>query len=158
MTFENFEVYLQPLVQELQQLWIGVAAYDVLKPLGSRSFTLRASVLWTIHDFLGYGVVVGVSHQGYNACPICGLDFKGEHFVEPKKMTYICTCRWLPNGHPYRSARMKGHFNGQLETHSRRKSIIAEEQLAIAAKYQSWLRSGNKDSGVGDCSKQHGVK
>ncbi len=62
MTFENFDVYLQPLVEELQQLWIGVVAYDVLKPLGFRSFTLRASLLWTIHDFLRYGVVVGVSH------------------------------------------------------------------------------------------------
>jgi hypothetical protein len=36
MTFENFDVYLQPLVEELQQLWIGVAAYDVFKPLGFR--------------------------------------------------------------------------------------------------------------------------
>jgi len=65
VTFKNFDFYLQPLVEKLQQLWTKVVAYDVLKPLGSRSFTLRASLLWTIHDFLGYGVVVGVSHQGY---------------------------------------------------------------------------------------------
>jgi hypothetical protein len=158
MTSENFEVYLQPLVQELQQLWIGVAAYDVLKPLGSRSFTLRASLLWTIHDFPGYGIVVGVSHQGYNACPIWGPDFRSEHFVELKKMTYICTCRWLPDGHPYRLARMKGHFNGQLETRSKPKSIIAKEQLETMTKYQSWLKSSNRDGGVGDRSEQHGVK
>jgi hypothetical protein len=65
VTFKNFDVYLQPLVEKLQQLWTKVVAYDVLKPLGSRSFTLRANLFWTIHDFLGYGIVVGVSHQGY---------------------------------------------------------------------------------------------
>jgi hypothetical protein len=53
---------------------------------------------------------------------------------------------------------MKGHFNGQLKILSRPKSIIAKEQLAIMAKYQSWLILGNKDGGVGDPSKQHGVK
>jgi hypothetical protein len=42
---------------------------------------------------------------------------------------------------------MKGHFNGQLETHSRPKSVIAKEQLATFAKYQSQLRSSNKYGG-----------
>jgi hypothetical protein len=62
VTNANFNVYLQPLVEELQQLWKGVPAYDVLKPLSSRSFTLRGVLLWTIHDFLGYGIVARVAH------------------------------------------------------------------------------------------------
>ncbi len=64
VTSKKFDVYLQPLVAELQKIWKKVVAYIVLKPLGSRSFTLRAR-LWTIHDFIGYIVVLGVSHQGY---------------------------------------------------------------------------------------------
>jgi hypothetical protein len=35
-------------------------------------------LIWTIHDFLGYGIVVGVAHQGFVACLICGPRFKGE--------------------------------------------------------------------------------
>ncbi len=60
--YVHFDVYLQPLVEELQQLWKGVLAYDVVKPLSSRSFTLRCVQLWTIHDFLGYGIVAKVAH------------------------------------------------------------------------------------------------
>jgi hypothetical protein len=49
VTRENFDVYLCPL-------------YDVQKPLGYRSFTLRGVLLWTIHDFPGYGILIGVTH------------------------------------------------------------------------------------------------
>jgi hypothetical protein len=71
ITSDNFDVYLQPIMEELQQLWEGVFAYDVLKPMDSKTFTLKGVLLWTIHDFLGYGCVVGVAHQRYVACPIC---------------------------------------------------------------------------------------
>lgn len=76
MTSKNFDVYLQPLVEELQQLWTRVVAYDVSKPLGFKSFTLRASLLLTIHNFPRYGVVIGVSHQGYNTYPICAPNLE----------------------------------------------------------------------------------
>ncbi len=102
----------------------------MLKPLGSRSFTLKTSMLWTIHEFPRYGVVARVIHQGYCACPICGPNSKGEHFVELGKNTHISTCRWLAVGHPYKSTRMKGHFNVQLEKCIEPKSVIAKEQLA----------------------------
>jgi hypothetical protein len=62
VTLDNFDVYLQHIVEELQQLWEGITAYDVLKPMGSRTFTLKGILLWTIHDFFGYGCVVGVAH------------------------------------------------------------------------------------------------
>jgi hypothetical protein len=66
VTSKNSDVYLQPLVEELQQPWIkNVATHDVLRPLGFRSFILRTSLLWTIHDFPRYGVVTRVNHQGY---------------------------------------------------------------------------------------------
>jgi hypothetical protein len=61
-TSRNFDVYLQLLVEELQQLWIGVPTYDVWKPLGSRSFTLRGILIWSIHDFPRYGIVGRVGH------------------------------------------------------------------------------------------------
>ncbi len=73
------------MVEKLQQLWCGVLVYDVFKPLGSRSFTLIGVLLWTIHEFLRYGIVVGVTHQGYVACPICKLEFKVQHSMELRK-------------------------------------------------------------------------
>jgi hypothetical protein len=68
-------------------------------------------LIWTIHDFLGYGIVVRLAHQGFVACLICAPRFKGEHSMELGKQTYIGTCRWLPEGHPYKIARMKENSN-----------------------------------------------
>jgi hypothetical protein len=34
VTSEVFDVYLEPLVEELIQLWDGIAAYDITKELG----------------------------------------------------------------------------------------------------------------------------
>jgi hypothetical protein len=49
VTTENFDVYMEPLLEELLELWEGVLAYDVLKDMGSREFRLRGMLLWTIH-------------------------------------------------------------------------------------------------------------
>lgn len=42
---EVFDVYLEPLVKELLQLWEGVEAYDITKDVGARAFKLRAMML-----------------------------------------------------------------------------------------------------------------
>jgi hypothetical protein len=81
-TSEVFDVYMEPLVEELLELWTSVAAYDVTKLVGFRAFMLRVVLLWTIHDFLGYGTVGGFSHQGYAGCLWCGPELGAEHFVE----------------------------------------------------------------------------
>jgi hypothetical protein len=85
VTSSNFNVYLQPLVEEPRQLWTRVPTYDVQKPLASKSFTLRGMLFWTIHDFPRYGIVAKVAHQGFASCPICGPKFRGEHSVELSK-------------------------------------------------------------------------
>ncbi len=56
------------------------------------------------------------------------------------------------------SAWMKDHFDGQIETHNKPRNIMVEEQLARAKEYQDWLNMGNNRNGVGDPSKEHGVK
>src|ERR1700738_2830296 len=77
LTSQFFDVYLEPLVEELMQLSKGVVAYDVLKHHGSRAFKLRVVLLCMIHNFLGYGIVVGIAYQGYAACLVRGPHFKG---------------------------------------------------------------------------------
>jgi hypothetical protein len=66
-------VYLQPLVDELMILCItGVDAIDVSAPKGNQRFTLQGILLWTMHDFPGYGVASSLQTQGLKACPMCG--------------------------------------------------------------------------------------
>jgi hypothetical protein len=48
----NIDVYLQPLVHELMELWdVGVTTYDVSS---KKKFTMRATLMWTINDFPAY--------------------------------------------------------------------------------------------------------
>jgi hypothetical protein len=48
-------VYMEPLVEELLELWSGIPAFDITEEEGLRNFTLRAMLIWTIHDFLDTG-------------------------------------------------------------------------------------------------------
>nr|GEW20576.1 hypothetical protein [Tanacetum cinerariifolium] len=64
----NIDVYLQPLVDELNDLWVGVEAYDSQK---KENFTLRTALLWTINDFPTYNMLSGWIGKGNNACPTC---------------------------------------------------------------------------------------
>ena len=79
---EHFDVYMMPLVEELLQLWYGVPALDITQEEGSKNFTLRAMLIWTIHDFPGNGTIGGFAHQGFAACPCCGEHLGGEHSFE----------------------------------------------------------------------------
>ncbi|XP_015968907.1 uncharacterized protein LOC107492397 [Arachis duranensis] len=46
----DIDVYLEPLVDELKQLWDGVETYDANK---GTTFKMRAALMWIISDFLG---------------------------------------------------------------------------------------------------------
>jgi hypothetical protein len=61
ITSNNFDLYLQHVVEELQQLWEGVRAYDVLNLVGLGPSHLEV-FYFGLHDFLGYGCVDGVAH------------------------------------------------------------------------------------------------
>ncbi len=84
----NFDVYLEPVIEELEELWKGVARLDVLQPPGCRTFVLRAMLMWTIHDFPGYGLVSGCQHQGYKACPPCGSSTMSRWSKELGKVVF----------------------------------------------------------------------
>ena len=51
MPGNDIDVYLQPLMKELEELWMeGVDTYDVSM---CEMFKMRAALMWTISDFLG---------------------------------------------------------------------------------------------------------
>lgn len=53
-------VYIEPLIDELLELWNGVTMYDVSRPIGQRQFQFHAMLLWTIHDASGLTHIWGM--------------------------------------------------------------------------------------------------
>ncbi|KAG8501438.1 hypothetical protein CXB51_003791 [Gossypium anomalum] len=67
----DIDIYFQPFIEELKQLWSGVEIYDVLR---KDNFNLRAALLWTINDFPAYANLSGWSTKGRYACPCCAAQ------------------------------------------------------------------------------------
>ena len=68
----DIDVYLQPLIDELQELWEhGVTTYDVAS---KQNFRMHATLLWTISDFPAYANLSGWSTKGRFACPCCNKE------------------------------------------------------------------------------------
>ncbi|XP_042467064.1 uncharacterized protein LOC122050202 [Zingiber officinale] len=107
----DIDVYLEVLVEDLQQLWEGVdGVYDAYR---RQFFTLKAVLLWTINDFPAYGNLSGCTTHGYYACPVCGEDTYARHLENGKKMSFAGHRRFLSRFHPYR--RQMKEFNGMEE-------------------------------------------
>ena len=63
---KNMDVCLQPLVDELKELWEGIHVYDVSRPIATkRSFMLYCICAYIIHDYLGLGVFFGKILHSY---------------------------------------------------------------------------------------------
>ncbi|XP_019267635.1 PREDICTED: uncharacterized protein LOC109244921, partial [Nicotiana attenuata] len=53
----NIDVYLQPLIEELNELWdVGIETYDAS---AKEIFQMRAALMWTINDFPAYDTLSG---------------------------------------------------------------------------------------------------
>jgi hypothetical protein len=46
-------VYIEPLIDELQKLWDGITMYDISRPIGKKQFQFHGILTWTIHDAPG---------------------------------------------------------------------------------------------------------
>ena len=97
----KLNVMLQPLIEELKELWRGVEAYDCHK---KQKFNLRVAYLWSVHDFMAYGIFSGWSCHGELTCPICGKETDCFRLAFGGKICYFdCHRRFLPLDHPFRS-------------------------------------------------------
>jgi hypothetical protein len=96
----QLNVMMQPLIEEMKQLWVGVEAYDWHK---KQKFNLMAAYLWSIHDFLAYGIFSGWCIHGNLTCPICGKDMDCFHLEFRKNICYFnCHRYFLPLDHTFR--------------------------------------------------------
>lgn len=97
---QDIDVFLQPLVDELKLLWEkGVPAFDMHE---MRPFTLKAMLMWGIHDFPAYGNLSGSITHGYKACPICGDNTPSIHLGHSRKIAYTNYRLFLSMDHPFR--------------------------------------------------------
>ena len=112
MPGNNIDVYLQPLVKELHDLWVdGIDTYD---SSSNQMFKMRAALLWTISDFPGLGNLSGWNTYGGYACPVCNIDQKSVRLRHGQKSCFLGHRRFLPSVHPYRDNAIR--FDGTIET------------------------------------------
>jgi len=108
----NIDVYLQPLIDELKELWVqGVKTWDAKE---KKNFTLRALLLWTINDIPAYVMLSGYSTKRKFACPYCHKDTDYLWLKFGSKHCYLGHRRFLPQNHRWR--RNKNSFNNKIET------------------------------------------
>jgi hypothetical protein len=62
---KDFDVFLEPLIEDLLDLWKGVPTYDAIT---QKEFNLRAAVLWCIHDYPALSTLSWRTTKGYFAC------------------------------------------------------------------------------------------
>lgn len=164
-TSNNIDVFMRPLLNELHELWHGVGAQDFSQPIGSRSFTLRALLLWTISDFPALGLISGLCCKGYRGCPSCGPDTDSRMAktgdvlhngrTRGSKIVYGGARRYLPRNHPYRRNR---RFNGKVEHRCVPRIMSGQDVICYAAWRQSYLDMGGKENGPDDPVHTTGVK
>jgi hypothetical protein len=92
----DFDVFLEPLIEELLELWKGVSTYDACT---GRKFDLRAVVLWCIHDYPALSTLSGRITKGYYACIYYDKDPLSRAIRN--KLCYIRHRRYLPKTHAW---------------------------------------------------------
>ncbi|XP_020204521.2 uncharacterized protein LOC109789889 [Cajanus cajan] len=123
----NIDVYLQPLIEELKELWeSGVETYDASR---NQTFQMHAALLWTISDYPGYAMLSGWSTKGKLACACCNYNTFSIYLKHSRKMCYMDHRVFLPMGHVWRAN--KSAFNGKQEHRSAPSLLRGEEILEI---------------------------
>ena len=149
---KDFDVFLQPLIEELQSLWKGVKTLDILSKEKDQSFTLKAAVLWCIHDFPALSTLSGRTTKGYAACTHC--DKNPLSFPLKGKLGYFGHYRFLPKKHKLRINNLYWGIHGTHEkpgsyTQAEVKELVDKavplspqeiEAAAIARKQQAAIR------------------
>ncbi|GLT29221.1 hypothetical protein SLA2020_041010 [Shorea laevis] len=97
---KNIDVMLQPLIDDLKQLWYsGVQTYDSFR---HQYFLMRAAIMWTISDFLGYAMFSRWSTHGRLACPYCMENSKTFWLQHSRKTSFFdCHRQFLPQDPPF---------------------------------------------------------
>jgi len=106
-----FDLFLEPLIEELLDLWTGVNTLDACT---GWKFNLRAAVLWCIHDYPALSTLSGQTAKGYYAC--IHYDKNPLSRAIRNKICYLGHRRYLPTSHASRrSLAFDGHRENEVE-------------------------------------------
>jgi hypothetical protein len=105
---KDFDIFMEALVEELQQLWKGVWAIDVVE---GKEFKMCVAVLWCIHDYPALSMLSGRVTKGYFVYVHCDKDPCSRRLKN--KICYIGHRRFLPTDHRWRRKRVD--FDGTVE-------------------------------------------
>jgi len=137
---KDIDVFLQPLIEELEVLWTdGVSTFDVRT---NKNFQMRAALLWTIHDYPGYGDLSGWSTKGKFACAVCHKDTNSIRLKFGKKECFMGHRRFLELEHPFR--REKKKFDNTIETRSAPNHLTGVEVFEMLKEYHEYVVFGKK--------------
>ncbi|XP_028064213.1 uncharacterized protein LOC114267374 [Camellia sinensis] len=142
----DIDVYMRPLVDELNELWEnGALSYDAVT---GESFQMRAALMWTIHDWPAFGDISGWRTKGHYSCYTCNDE---PYFQSLKGKTAYTNHRcYLPQNHPER--RKSKAYNGKHEKQKRSLKLPVEkilEQLDRVTGVTEKTPSGTKlDKGI----------
>lgn len=121
----DIDVYLQPLVKELQELWnYGLETYDALT---KHNFCLHTALLWTISDFPVYAYLSGWSTKEKLACSTYNKDTPSVQLKYSRKFAYMCARRFLAINHKW--CENKYSFNGKVERRDTTKELTRNNVL-----------------------------
>lgn len=122
---KNLSSLLEPLVDELLDIWVGVTTWDASK---KKNFTMKAAYLWSVHDFRAYGDFVGWSTNGNLACPTCLCESKAFRLNNGGKSCWFdCHRCFLPTDHEFRN--QSNAFRKDTTIHHGRPSQLSGEQV-----------------------------
>ncbi|XP_016192130.1 uncharacterized protein LOC107633010 [Arachis ipaensis] len=138
MPDNDIDVYLEPLVDELKQLWDGVETYNANK---GTTFKMHAALMWTISDFPGLGNFSGWNTYSGLACPTCNVDTKAQRLTFSRKWCYTGHRRFLNQGHKYRVDRIR--FDGQVESRDPPKKYSGADVLRQQCNMQVLFRKNS---------------
>jgi hypothetical protein len=129
----NIDVCLQPLIDELTQLWsFGALTYDISR---KQNFVMRAALIWTINDFPTYRMVSGWSTHGKLACPYCMENNKAFTLTNKgKAFFFYCHRHFLPPNHRYRK-NINDFFVGRVEKDVAPPCLSGEELHDVVLEY-----------------------
>jgi len=115
---------------------------------------MKAILLWTMHDYLGYGVASSLQTQGFFGCPICGPEHVNSYFAkELDKIIYHGYRRYLPEEHPWRSKALAEEFNGEVEPTSKPPPIMDGWDWLVQWEKVDTSNLQLQKSGMTGCSK-----
>ena len=136
----DINLYLGLLKEELDGLWEeGIETWDAY---GQETFRMKAALLTTVQDYLGYGYIACQVCHGHKACVRC---MEKTPFVQlskdgSSKTVYMRHRMWLPENDPWRQ---RGDlFNGKDEPETAPRKRSGEEIDTLLKNWKDCPPSG----------------